>query len=216
MSQVSSLDDCSFRVVSKCLCLCHCICLCYCLFVGQVMAAHHSDQMSQRSQVSRTAHWGCSLNVFVFVFVYVYVPVQGKNVDDWTWKIQNLFREKSSTPAPKHANVKDWVWQMQKGQTRKSRYRQGQIQSPVKLSPSKTSNSWVLEWCLISWSTLKTVKLLVIKINEVWCQWLKLLSRSKSETWCKCSIGQFIQHPGIIAERVRAKCTMAAEFCHQG
>ena len=31
------------------------------------------------------------------------------NVDDWTWKIQNLFREKSSTPAPKHANVKDWV-----------------------------------------------------------------------------------------------------------
>ena len=55
-----------------------------------------------------------------------------ENVDDWTWKIQNLFREKSSTPAPKHANVKDWVWQMQKGQTRKSRYRQGQIQSPVK------------------------------------------------------------------------------------
>ena len=32
-----------------------------------------------------------------------------ENVDDWTWKIQNLFREKSSTPAPKHANVKDWV-----------------------------------------------------------------------------------------------------------
>ena len=43
-----------------------------------------------------------------------------ENVDDWTWKIQNLFREKSSTPAPKHANVKDWVWQMQKGQTRKA------------------------------------------------------------------------------------------------
>ena len=41
-------------------------------------------------------------------------------MDDWTWKIQNLFREKSSTPAPKHANVKDWVWQMQKGQTRKA------------------------------------------------------------------------------------------------
>ena len=29
------------------------------------------------------------------------------NVDDWTWKIQILFREKSSTPAPKNANVKD-------------------------------------------------------------------------------------------------------------
>ena len=68
-SQITSLLDCSLRVFSKCLCLCHCICLGHCLFVGQVMAAHHSDQMSQRSQVSSTALWGCSLNVFVFLLV---------------------------------------------------------------------------------------------------------------------------------------------------
>ena len=45
-----------------CLCICSlnnfslsffCICLCHYLFVGQVMCPHHSDQMSQRSQVSR-------------------------------------------------------------------------------------------------------------------------------------------------------------------
>ena len=36
-------------------------------FFGQVMSPHHSDQMSQRSQVSRIALWWCSLNVFVFV-----------------------------------------------------------------------------------------------------------------------------------------------------
>ena len=40
-----------FRCI--CHCHCHCLCLCLCLFVGHVMAAHHLDQMSQRSQVSR-------------------------------------------------------------------------------------------------------------------------------------------------------------------
>ena len=39
------------------------------------MSPHHSDQMSQRSQVSRIAHWRCSLNVFVFVIVFVFVFV---------------------------------------------------------------------------------------------------------------------------------------------
>ena len=39
------------RLFSKCLCLCHC------LFVGQVKSPHHSDQMSQRSQVSEGALW---------------------------------------------------------------------------------------------------------------------------------------------------------------
>ena len=66
-SQVTSIEDCPLRVFFKCLCLC----LCLCLFVGHVMAAHHLDQMSQRSQVSRVTLWGCSLNVFVFVFVFV-------------------------------------------------------------------------------------------------------------------------------------------------
>ena len=54
---------------------CHCLCLfhsiCHCLFVGQIMSLHHSDQKSQRSQVSRGALWGCFLNVFVIVFVFV-------------------------------------------------------------------------------------------------------------------------------------------------
>ena len=31
------------------------------VFFGQVMSSHHSDQMSQRSQVSRIAPFGCSL-----------------------------------------------------------------------------------------------------------------------------------------------------------
>ena len=64
---------------SKCICLCHClclcICLCHCLFVGQVLSPYHSDQMSQRSQVSRIALWWSSLNVFVFVIVFVFVFV---------------------------------------------------------------------------------------------------------------------------------------------
>merc|ERR1719239_933826 len=37
------------------------------------MSPHHSDQMSQRSQVSRIALWWSSLNVVVFVFVFVIV-----------------------------------------------------------------------------------------------------------------------------------------------
>ena len=39
------------------------------------MFSYHSDQMSQRSQVSRIALWGCSLNVFVIVYVFVIVFV---------------------------------------------------------------------------------------------------------------------------------------------
>ena len=37
------------------------------------MSSHHSEQMSQRSQVSRIALRRCSQNVFVFVFVFVFV-----------------------------------------------------------------------------------------------------------------------------------------------
>ena len=44
-------------------------------FFGQVRSLHHSDQMSQRSQVSRIALGRCSLNVFVFVIVFVFVFV---------------------------------------------------------------------------------------------------------------------------------------------
>ena len=57
VSKVTSLWDRSLKVLSKCICLCHCLCLClcicHCLFVGQVNSPHHSDQVSQRSQVSR-------------------------------------------------------------------------------------------------------------------------------------------------------------------
>ena len=35
---------------------------------GHIMSPHHSDQMSKRSQVSKVALCGCSLNVFVFDF----------------------------------------------------------------------------------------------------------------------------------------------------
>ena len=45
------------------------------IFFGQVMSFHHSEQMSQRSQVSRIAIRRCSQNVFVFVIVFVIVFV---------------------------------------------------------------------------------------------------------------------------------------------
>ena len=44
-------------------------------FFGHVMSSDHSEQMSQRSQVSRMALRRCSQNVFVFVFVIVIVFV---------------------------------------------------------------------------------------------------------------------------------------------
>ena len=43
------------------------------IFFGHVMSSHHSEQMSQRSQVSRIALRRCSQNVFVIVFVFVFV-----------------------------------------------------------------------------------------------------------------------------------------------
>ena len=79
ISKLTSLWDRSLKVLFECICLCHCLCLCichcHCLFYGQVMSHHHSDQMSQRSQVPRTALWRCSLNVFVIVIVFVFVIV---------------------------------------------------------------------------------------------------------------------------------------------
>ena len=39
----------------------------------------------------------------------------------------------------------------------------------------------VLEWCLNSLVTFKTVKRFGNKKYKVWCQWLKLLSRSESK-----------------------------------
>ena len=71
VSNVTSVWDC------LCHCLCHCLCPCHfhCLFVCQAMSPHHSDQMSQRSQVFRVALWRCSLNAFVFVFVFVFVMI---------------------------------------------------------------------------------------------------------------------------------------------
>ena len=44
-------------------------------FFGHVMSSHHSEQMSQRSQVSKIALRRCSQNVFVIVFVFVFVFV---------------------------------------------------------------------------------------------------------------------------------------------
>ena len=44
-------------------------------FFGHVMFSHHSEQMSQRSQVSRMALRRGSQNVFVFVIVFVFVFV---------------------------------------------------------------------------------------------------------------------------------------------
>ena len=64
---------------------------------------------------------------------------------------------------------------------------------PPGVSPSKTVHIWVLEWCLILWSTFETVKLLVNKITRSGVKQLKLWSRSKSEYWCKCPCSQFVK-----------------------
>ena len=45
------------------------------IFLGHFMSPHHSEQISQRSQVSRIALRVCSQNVFVFVIVIVFVFV---------------------------------------------------------------------------------------------------------------------------------------------
>ena len=45
------------------------------IFFGHVISSYHSEQMSQRSKVSRIAFRRCSQNVFVFVFVSVFVFV---------------------------------------------------------------------------------------------------------------------------------------------
>ena len=44
---------------------------------GYVMSSHHSEQMSERSHVSRITLRRCSKNVFVVVFVFVFVNFFG-------------------------------------------------------------------------------------------------------------------------------------------
>ena len=45
------------------------------IFFGHIMSSQYSEQMSQRSQVSRIGLRRCSQNIFVFVFVVVFVFV---------------------------------------------------------------------------------------------------------------------------------------------
>ena len=75
-----------------CICICHCLCHCLsnCLFVGQVMSPHHSDHISQRSQVSDIALLLCSLDVFVIVIVIVFVIVNFDNSKN-VWQFLNIF-----------------------------------------------------------------------------------------------------------------------------
>ena len=74
VSNVTSLKDCFLRVFSTWICHCHClcICICHCLSLGQFISPHQSDQISQKSQVSKDAPWRCSLNVYVFFIVVVF------------------------------------------------------------------------------------------------------------------------------------------------
>ena len=60
----------------------------------------------------------------------------------------------------------------------------------------------VSEWCSNYLVTFETVKRFGNKNCKVWCQWLKLLSRSESKTWFKCSILSVIEHSGIFTEQV--------------
>ena len=63
----------SLGVFSKCIChRLHFVFVFVVVFLlGQVIFSHHSDQMSQRSKVSKIVLWRCSLNVFVIVFFLV-------------------------------------------------------------------------------------------------------------------------------------------------
>ena len=95
VSKVTSLWGCFLKVFSKCICLCHCnclcLCLCHCLFVGQVMSSHHSDQMSQTSQVSRVTLLLCFQKVSQSVSEWVSDKVTYWAVG-WTaknWSKQN-------------------------------------------------------------------------------------------------------------------------------
>ena len=72
------LWDRSLKVFSKCICHCLCLCLSSCPFVGQVRFSQHSDQMPQRSKVSKIALWRCSLNVFIIVFCLSSCPFVGQ------------------------------------------------------------------------------------------------------------------------------------------
>ena len=78
VSKVKSLKDRSLKVFSKCICHCLCLCLSSCPFVGQVRFSQHSDQMPQRSKVSKIALWRCSLNVFIIVFCLSSCPFVGQ------------------------------------------------------------------------------------------------------------------------------------------
>ena len=53
VSKVKSLENCSLKVFSKCichcLCICLCICFCSCLFVGQFMFSHDPHQFCEVS-----------------------------------------------------------------------------------------------------------------------------------------------------------------------
>ena len=70
---VTNIYDCSLEMLSKYICLLsfslylYFFLHCHCLFVGQVVSPHHSDQMSQRLQVSRVGILRCLLNIFVSV-----------------------------------------------------------------------------------------------------------------------------------------------------
>ena len=76
---LGSLFECALEMyLSLILCLSLSLCLSLylsCLFFGRVMSLHHSDQISQKSQVSGVALFRCSQNVFVFVIVFVFVFV---------------------------------------------------------------------------------------------------------------------------------------------
>ena len=50
------------------------------VFFGQVMFFYYTDQMSQRSQISKIALWRCSLNVFVFFVGQVMFSHQSEQI----------------------------------------------------------------------------------------------------------------------------------------
>ena len=62
VSKIISLPIFSVRVFSRC----HYHCQCLLILVRQVMSAHHIDQMSQKTEMSRIPLCRCSLNIFVF------------------------------------------------------------------------------------------------------------------------------------------------------
>ena len=75
-----------------------------------IVFSHHSEQMFQRSQVSKIVLSGCSLNVFVIVIVFVFVFVFVFAEKVWKSGSERLHWSISCDPTEKMPVHKSEIW----------------------------------------------------------------------------------------------------------